>query len=305
MKKLSIFLLVALSAGQPAWAQQGTLQNNEILAMQDGSPAKNTQAEQEFSQSPFDDSVEKLPANFIGHDPKKLYETLAEKIKEKDEFETTAAYEERIKRAATDPLFGQLVTQSAFAVSVNLGEGAKSVSMSKAAKYDADKELLQVNIFVDDGPYDASVDFADKAASLYTDVAEDKTLGTYTGENAYGAKREIVKRERWLYNILINDAKRFKIDTGDTLDSLPWLINLKFIVPMNVEIAKSAKPNLRMLVIFNLSPPYTKNETSYSEPKIDNPSEVTIHDYYVCADVKSIWLYNGITGEVYAKQYPK
>ena len=147
-------------------------------------------------------------------------------MKEKDEFETTTAYEERIKNLATQPLFGQLSPQSIFAVSVDLGG---------VAKYNADKQQFEVEVFVGDGPYDSSVKFDNKFVSIYTNSVEEKILGTYTGENAYGAKREITKKERWLYNLLVKDAKRFKSTNAGSLNLLPWLTSLNFLVPMNAE----------------------------------------------------------------------
>jgi hypothetical protein len=60
-----------------------------------------------------------------------------------------------------------------------------------------------------------------------------------------------------------------------------------------------------MLVVFDFTAPYTKKDTNFYAAKIDSPTEATVHMHYLCANIKSIWLYNAITGDVYTKLKPK
>ena len=264
-------------------------QNNETQVTQNKAVAEGDQKLQGFSEIPFDDSLKMLPANFIGHDPKQLYQTLAGALKEKDEFETTADYNERIKNALKEPLFGRLTPLSTFAVSAN---------MQELEKYDADKRIFNVQALV----YDAPKKTDSNSVALDTSAFEEKSLGIYKGENAFGAKRDIEKKERWIYRIVLKDAQRFNIKEGDVLDSLPFIKTLSFSMPMETDAARAAKPNLKLLIIFNLVAPYIEEKTDYLEPTVDFPTDVTAHKYYIHADVKSLWLYNSVTGEVYARQ---
>jgi hypothetical protein len=83
---------------------------------------------------PFDDSVEKLPPFFAGTNITPVRDGFGARANMvKDEFETRAQYEERVRSATTKPVYGSIMPDSVLA----------SVNEFRAA-YDADGELMTI-----------------------------------------------------------------------------------------------------------------------------------------------------------------
>jgi hypothetical protein len=88
----------------------------------------------DYSTSPFDQSVQKLPSCFSGHDFQRLCDALI--VTRKDEFETTQQYEDRLRALTKKPLFGNLTLRSVFVFSTE-------PSLDQV-RYDADRKKLDV-----------------------------------------------------------------------------------------------------------------------------------------------------------------
>src|ERR1039458_9061509 len=67
-----------------------------------------------YEQLPFDATREQLPPHFEGHDVQALYGALH--TPPKGEYETSAAYNERLEAVRTKRLYGSVMTGSAIAV---------------------------------------------------------------------------------------------------------------------------------------------------------------------------------------------
>jgi hypothetical protein len=245
-----------------------------------------------YSDSPFGiTSLEwsKVPLNFYGNDFSKLYALLLTSFKAKDEFETTEAYQKRIAEGAERVLTGKLSANSLMAFRYDLTD--KSIDFS--AKYNADKQVLSVVI---ESKLVSVLSFDNSLKSGYgipTKDAELNKLGTYEGQNAYGAKKEVEKSELNQYLFTFNNIREFKPFLSDND------ISLELSLPP--EQAREAKSNLSYLLITRLSKPYAGIDVDRLTPKIDNPVDVTSFKRYLSGRIEEIWIYNRKTGEIYQK----
>jgi hypothetical protein len=87
--------------------------------------------------SSLDLSVERLPARFVGHDSRRIGETLWKKFAEKNEFESTQQYQARLRSEKEKPLFGDLTLNSILAL---------TIEHESELSYDADRQICQVDV---------------------------------------------------------------------------------------------------------------------------------------------------------------
>jgi hypothetical protein len=253
-----------------------------------------------YSKAPFDKTVSKVPEGFRGHNLASLFGALSDKLKAKGEFETTEAYNKRIEAALSEPLVGELTAKSILASVIPLTSGSEFSNL----KYNADAQLLSVDKSMDEVPYDlGDYETRSKQRVLSTGLGFEKVIRTYTGQNSFGIKRRVVEKESYSCDlILLNPGELgFKKDQYDVLGDRQ---NIVFDVQMDPATAQKAKQNLKLLVLFQVGPPYVGNAKDYDSPTIDDPVEVTSYKFYIYANVIEVWLYDSKTGEIYARFPP-
>lgn len=76
------------------------------------------------------------------------------------------------------------------------------------------------------------------------------------------------------------------------------VISIKNIAP---PVAKQIKDNIAILILFKLKEPYRNFGVMQFKPTIKNPEDATFQFKNVHADIKEIWIYNKVTGEVLSK----
>jgi hypothetical protein len=138
-----------------------------------GSPtvAKKPQKQPTSEPKPYDVNLQKLPAEFSGHDIQRLTADLMQKFPEKSEYETDAVYDQRLQNAMSQSFWGQdRLSNWVFAVSSVLDDTG----------YDAKKQMFTASI----GPIHSQ----GNAFFVNSDV---KSLGRYTGQNAFGVKKQL------------------------------------------------------------------------------------------------------------------
>jgi hypothetical protein len=236
-----------------------------------------------YSSLPLDLKAEKLPPQFRGHDVVRLYNALTTNVSPKSEFETTQAYNERLRKELSKPILGQLPVTGQFAVLLN---------RPLNTVYDADRQVMQVSITV------ANSHSNDLEKPKALEIAEKETpLDEYIGENAFGTKRRVLKFRRDTYGILFNNIEDFAHEKADTF----FPITITWDVPMTVATAMAAKEHSRLLLVFRLVQPYTRKWSNYVTPTINDPAERDLHWLYVNATIDELWLYNFDTGDIYHK----
>lgn len=249
-----------------------------------------------YSTSAIDLTTQKLPPNYAGNDPELIYSQFDKKFGAKGEFETTLQYQERLKNERTKPLFGNFTINNIF--TSNVDHSHDNETGKAYIHYDADKEVMNIASYlikVPD-PYPATT----KKQSIGIETIQ-KPLGTYVGQNSYGAKVNILRENEYRYCLLLNNLQDFDLKISTFWDkATPFL----FKIPMKAGVAQKAKDNIQTLLIYHVVEPFTREQTSHISPTMQNLREGDLNYYYLNAEINEIWFYNAITGEIYYKLRP-
>ena len=205
----------------------------------------------------------------------------------KGEFETTADFESR-KAAAFKDIPKLLVLPSIF-------EG-------KHISYDADQQAMSVksyalsNLNTDyAGVFGYGTDFDGKIefSRLYDNLdaviyRSEKNVGQYSGENAYGASRNVRKIDRRTVSIFEREGEYgedlfpSKMTDEDGVDSI-----IGFVYDIPIEQAKLARDNWKSGYVVELKSPYfTEGPVRHKGPSITRPTEINETLSVVIADIK-------------------
>ena len=193
-----------------------------------------------FSAQPFDLAVEKLLPGFKGHDAAGVVVELTKRkaAMVKDEFETTAAYRERMAGQAARPLLGTLRIDKLFAF-VLPASAVKST-------YDADDQVLSVSLPVQNETDKLCVGWSflidDWKCKMFALVETPISSTSYIGENAFGVKRRVTKKQRLTIGLGFAPQQPLEIQDRYALAYVG-----KFAA--TPEAAVSMKSNLRAVVI--------------------------------------------------------
>jgi hypothetical protein len=91
-----------------------------------------------YTKQAFDPALDKLPPQYIGHDPEALVNPLEklEKASKKTEFETTSEFNSRIHKERSLPILGNLTIDNIFAFS----------NSDAQVMYNADHQTLDITV---------------------------------------------------------------------------------------------------------------------------------------------------------------
>lgn len=202
----------------------------------------------------------------------------------KDEFETTAAYEARVS-GAVERLRNTMAAQTGgdpVVVDIPLA--------SSAAKYDADRGVLEIAGGV------VRTTTLNRGGRYQTVIVTDKLdhdISTYTGQNAYGAKTEVIKIRDRQAGIVVDE-------TSQSSQSGYWPHqNFKASLPLSPDRAKAAKGNLRALVMGDLREPFIVRGNDYLTPTFQAPIDRTTETIAAVLQPRCSVIYDQATREVY------
>ena len=292
-----IFLLVTLSSPVLSQTRARLRKPPTEKPEQPNHGPSTTSKSDNYTSAPFDVSLRTLPLNYLGHDPKAVWELLS-KISgntKKDEFETTEAYRNRIGSAQARPLTGDLTTASMLAFS----------SYAPDIEYNADRQVLEVVVRLE-----KDILGRDKPERFLSLDYQDKPGGSYVRQNAYGAK-VVVEREysdSWKLSFTnyasVGATKHREKPYDDSPLAIEPSLYDAFVksFEMDVPTAKQAKQNLRLLVICKPTTPWASKETSYIEPTLQKPKAVLWTQHWLHVELLEIWYYDSVSGKVYEKQ---
>lgn len=257
--------------------------------------------EPEYSDNAFEVgklNLEKLPPNYMGNDFTKVFSSLVENFKSKDEFETTEAFEQRTASAIEKILFGNIKPFSILSFRYD----------SIESQYNADTQILSV--FIKVRPlYSVENIIKGEATNIRAIQVKSsviKELGTYEGQNAYGAKITIAKSEDYQFTLAINNVRDFRSYLSAKTDRFaPPDTNLEINLNLPPAEAKAAKVNLSCLFIFSPKKPFVGVDFQQLSPKFDFPHDVKIYNSYLQGRLIGIWLFNRSTGGIYKKIEPE
>jgi len=235
-----------------------------------------------YDVAPFDASVESLPANYRGHSCVEISRLLSSIKLEKDEFESSKAFADRIEFVKDARLYGQLTGSSVLAFSPS-----KPMMLPK---YDADTETMRIRI-VSHGSGSVRIN-----GNFYTSAPINKELSssrTYVGENGYGRKVEITSFTYDVCGI-----------TFANVNSISRSVNIPsdFSFKVSPEIARESKENIGILYIANLSAPYAARYSDYMKATMDSPTEIAMSGPSIVTTLSQVWIYSTKTGQIFAKE---
>lgn len=230
---------------------------------------------------------ESFPIGFVEHNPEVVFET-AKKLSQKfakDEFESTAKYQERISN--TEDLIKPFSLSEKLAFPVNV-----------TARYDADKELASVNL-----QFKRRVD---RDASKNTIAVDLKTIVrnsyAYTAMNAYGAKVEAESRKQDLIQIEFGMFEAYEYLGLLLDDSFKFQTSLYaecyVDFPMPPDVARGAIKNLSVIYVGKIVAPLLKSDSKFYAAELSDPVALTIDYQRLQLKPDSIYLINKNDGHI-------
>jgi len=222
-----------------------------------------------YRNEPFDAAAKVLPRPYYGYDPAEYFKVAHEeavseqKARTKDEFETTAQYQQRLKRMGlSNPLAANTY---AF--------GVKPTTVS----YDADKQTFTLTF----KPQEAQGNALYLWTSLQTTV---KDTGQHKAENGFGAVFTVQESSISIYELWLAKAQGL---TGCTATAN--------VAPAE---AKSMNPDIRALALMRPVAPFESMDKDYSEATFSNPSETRTTTAMIFGRLIGVRFYDWVTGQV-------
>ena len=248
-----------------------------------------------YERTPFDVNSERLPPNFQGHDVEALYAAL-QKIRPKGEYETSAAYKERLEAVRSTSLYGSVLGSSAIAVIMPKTDILVGDEEGFSWTYDADKAVLRLRVknFERGGAFtssgtgfsDRSLNWCDDCPPVLTVSSHVVDSGYYEGQTALGVWSGI--------------RKHYVVGYGLTID--PWDVNTDYDLPLPVSEAKLIRPNLRLVVVGHLEPPWTSpTQEVWHEPTLDDPVNKDVKVHVIMFQPEQLWIVDIKSGEILMK----
>ena len=184
----------------------------------------------------------------------------------KDEFETTPAYEERIKGFKPyTSIFGDIPYE-------NYYFSYKPERFSYKLEFDADKQELALKL---------------NTSIFFMREEVEKNREDTTAKNKFGEEIDIIHRDLTKYEVIHQSY--------DFLDTFPKSL------PMTPEQARVMKNTLEPIVIFTLHPPWMQALSYEEEIRRDNPVSGTTTTHLLQGEIAQIWLIDKTTRKVIQK----
>jgi hypothetical protein len=263
-------------------------------------------SQQLFSQTSFNQTVQRLPYGFEGHDVKSFYhEVNSRRQIQKGEFETTDQFKNRLSLLSAQPLVGNITIHStlAFVTDYNL-----------KASYNADEEVMALVLPLRRPSNDRSLSKFDPQLRSVT-ISSDLKTEYYTATNKFGATLKVERLSGTTYGLIfdiptksqdlitpslpVGTVARPNINNDDL-----WSARL----PMNIATAKSVKEKLKLIFICRFKDKDIKDDmllyasSLSTEATFDKPYETNVIQYRLPVILIEIWIADTTTGKIYQKQ---
>lgn len=229
-----------------------------------------------YLAEPFDEQVDRLPANFRGHDAFALYQAVSKaKPPTKSEFETADDFASRAATWERRQLVGSVSAEGPLALVMS------DRSPSILSRYDAEIKKLSLDIH-----YSRRNVYKSGHSRLQI-FAHARRVGSYVATNAFNRRVQVERFARNEFALQVNRG------------GSPGRYFLE--AELEPEVARAEKAHMALLYIGKLIPPYVTAESEREEPTISSPEDVSISRYVLHMDVAKVWLVNTRTGEVLTK----
>lgn len=202
----------------------------------------------------------------------------------KGEFETTAKYQQRLKDAAANQVFGGVGLDSLLAFKIEPEDG------HLVATYNADKQLMDVTLPI----YTEQVENDNPAIEL---KCTRSPATSYVATNSMGASVQVAQFTEENLRCNFRNIKHL-IQKGEyTYDQVEF--------PIAAADAEREKASLAVLIIGKLSGKSDQGidgliiyQDRHQTPTVDLPYDVVRKNYCMRMDVQQVWVYDQDTGAV-------
>jgi TonB family protein len=200
----------------------------------------------------------------------------------KSEFETTAQFETRMKQLT------QPDKKYAFAYDLSCDDHY-CVFM-----YDADEAVMTASIMTTGHAADAN--------HSYTITIKDvmRHIDRHIGQNAYGAKVDVVSSFSDNYAILISRDADVWLHSFSPRVSDPGALYSTLQFPLNIERARRLKMNLRVIFVGTIPNAQVYRESGFRAATVSDPSERTLQWFYINFDLSEVRIIDVESGHVVA-----
>ena len=252
--------------------------------------AKPSPPQPKFLGASLDLSQASLGPDFRGHDIIAIFEAIktSPALKEKSEFESTAAFEARRAGIVEQPLFGRLTPSGYFGFVIS-----EEPVLAPQFKYDADSQTLAITLEGSNQRFIMDRDEPTLNGILIQRIVRNRD--SYVGSNAFGASGEV--------------RRTYSEEYGVAFSQNNWLFGgserlrprFTYLMAMSPDQARAIKVDAKLLLVCRLSPPWFRHGAHGHDATISEPYETLIGDSYLQAAPEQLWVFNQKTGEVIRK----
>ena len=250
----------------------------------------------------------RVPENFAGHPPELVANGLAKLAGvSKGEFETTADFETRKAALYSQPYIPQLTLTDIHAFTQKV-EKFERYSVGVKYRYNADSGEVEIFVVprqtrpngIGAPNYQSSV--VNIRASLQKPYVNTFSLSIkqtgereYVASNAYGAQIKVTATTAESIALGLNSAEFIR---APSFKEAPLPVATFKLEPVK---AQRELPSLMVLFMTRLTPPYIEYNFLHRAPTRDMPSEFTDQERIIRADIESLVIYSGLTGEIFGR----
>jgi hypothetical protein len=233
--------------------------------------------------SPFDTAATRITSSMFVS-PSALVQRIA--VAPRSEFETTAAFEQRVRGQLDTQFYAIRITCSYAGGSYDLNRGG----LTKLLEYNADRGEYMIDLGTAGTEYDEQ---RNAVGDLLLECTEAQT-GSYSGANAFGVKKTVKKMVGRQYEIAYPVPQEIAFSK-----------EMKFALPFPADSASKLKPFIRAAVVIrpgmNGSGPPVWTVTNRVAPKIARPVDYTTIIKKIFAPEAFVWIYDNRSGRVLGK----
>lgn len=245
-----------------------------------------------YSTIPFQLKDSRIPNGFNGHDLRQIYIALLKRYgkSNKDEFETTVQYNERLNKERNKPLYDNIKIGDDLVMMVD-----PTNTLRAYTSYDADGKKLSIRIDTEsthNWTYDWKMGIEGQEFSY-----RDKN---FMGSNAFGVTRMVKSISKSNAVLAFNNYSDFDWNKQTGLKEVYLNLN-----NLSAEVAKKIKNSIRILFVFSIESPYVGEDRYNYDATIDSPTEIYVCNRVIFSELKEIIIYNKNTGEILSRQLPR
>lgn len=253
-----------------------------------------------YSAKPFSLESDAVSRSFAGMDCVKIAAALKQLPLKKSEFETSAAYEQRIAALKARTLYGSIKMSDTVAFTIAPSSAPPVVGFfgGMGWSYDADLGVLSI-----EWPERTLGRFGAGEELYETVVVTQGATSAYLGQNAFGATAKVWKITNRVCGL--TNANSDKDARQNFRWEESWIDSSKSPIkfPMSPSQAQSFIKRPGVLLIGTLASPFYRIGQDFQGPTRDYPLDKKITIDGIVLTLTDVWYYDVTTGHVYYRDH--